>query len=1400
VLRTVAARKSRRLYLPMLVAFMSVVVATAFAIDGSPANASGFDPGNVVVYRVGTGSSELKSSATPVFLDEYEPDGKLLESVALPTTASGVNKPLLGSGSAGSEGLLTLSANDEYLMATGYDTSVGASKVSETKSSSVPRTIGEINAGGEVNTSTALTDFANENNPRSATSTDGTHIWVGGAEGGVRYTTLGSSTSTGLFETDKNVREVSIFGGQLYTSADPTKKGSLTIATVGSGLPTTSGQTIANLPFASAPKEPYAYSFLTLGLGSTPDTLYVADNEAGAVVKYGLNSEKWVQEGSVAIANVAGLTANDSGGKVSIFATSSGAGGIEGRLYEITDESGLGGTLSGVAHEIAKAPANEAFRGVAFAPGTTIGSGGAPPPPAPTITAAESDLPATLQDPTNPTLAVTVGDSEYEASELTVKASSSNTSVAPEEGLSVSGSGATRTLTVTPAAVGYSTITLTVETPNHATATATIAYGVSAYQGDPSDRYYAGAGNGSTAIDVGDGYMIVGDDESNVLRLYHERVSGEPVKTFDFTSVLPYGTTEMDIESSARAGNTLYWMGSLSNSKKGKLEPGRDVLFAATITGSGANTQLTYLGSYTHLRQDVVEWDEANGNPLGLAASTAGGVPSNIAEGFNVEGLEFAAGSTETAYLAFRAPQEPTNDRAKALLIPVTNFSSLVTDGNPGGATATFGAPLEWNLSGRGIREIRKNANSEYLVIAGTPDDSNSSFGLYTWDGNPADQPVLTNTPVSAVAEGAWESIVSVPDPLVSGTTVELLEDNGDTVWYADGLDSKDGLPSGLQKDLGLLFTLELPTPAAPSAPHVSGGANPNANGQFALSWEPSEATGAPTYTLQHQNAAAGWSDVASGLTSPEYVFTAGNTEGEGTWTYRVLESDEGGQSEPSPASEEVKVDETSPNTPTGTADRAPDYAGGGGWYRDSVEVSFASSGDPALADGSPGSGVNPASISSPQTFDASGSHTACGTDTDYAGNTSAQGCATVQVDATPPSLEVACPATVAVGSDAAATVTASDEQSGLASDPSATVPIDTSKAGAQTITRTAVDNVGHETTKSCTTEVQYTQVIGATISGPLTVKAGQAVELTSTAKVNGGVTVETGGALDVEGASIVGQLNSSGATLVRICGATIGGVAKLNKSSGPVVLGDGTGECAANTFGNGVVLKANTGNIEIAGSASLENSFHGSLSLEENSGTVSVVASKVHGALVVKWNADGATVAGNDIEETLAVRGNGGAPVSVSANTIHGSLTVAGNKAGATVAENEAGSLIVEENNGDVSIAGNDIHGSAVVKGNNNGVTVAENEVEESLTVRGNRGALTKVAGNTVRVSLTVAGNKVGVSVTANKVGGSLTVEENSGGTIVTDNEVHESLTVKGNGLPITDQPNTVEGKSKLQ
>jgi hypothetical protein len=414
-----------------------------------------------------------------------------------------------------------------------------------------------------------------------------------------------------------------------------------------------------------------------------------------------------------------------------------------------------------------------------------------------------------------------------------------------------------------------------------------------------------------------------------------------------------------------------------------------------------------------------------------------------------------------------------------------------------------------------------------------------------------------------------------------------------------------------------------------PGAPKLSSGSNPNNTGEFTLSWAASEPATALTYTLQHKSADSGWSNVATGLTSPEYTFTGGSPEGEGTWTYRVTASNESPEGEPSAASEEIKVDETDPNAPILTADRLPDYAGNGGWYKDSVEVSFAENGDPALADTSPGSGVNPESVPSPQVFNTSGVHEASGTVTDNAGNQSALGSLTVQVDATPPSIEVSCPGPVSIGETGVfAMVTASDEQSGLASPPTEMVPINTSTAGVKNVTRTAVDNVGHETTGMCSVLVGYTQVITGNVKGKLVVKKGQAIELTSTAKTSGPVTVKPGGVLDIEGATLSGTLTSKGAGLIRICGASLSAPVNISGSTGSVVVGEGTPECSSSMFHGNVTIKSNAGGVLVE-----ENTFHASLKVTGNQNGTTVTNNTVAGGLTVTGNSGTVTDKPNEVE-----------------------------------------------------------------------------------------------------------------------------------------------------------------------
>src|SRR4051812_24363275 len=89
---------------------IAAAIASTSVFFGHLRAATGFTLGNLVVYRVGDGSAALAATATAVFLDEYTPTGTLVQSIAMPTVVSGANKRLTASGTATTEGFLTLSA------------------------------------------------------------------------------------------------------------------------------------------------------------------------------------------------------------------------------------------------------------------------------------------------------------------------------------------------------------------------------------------------------------------------------------------------------------------------------------------------------------------------------------------------------------------------------------------------------------------------------------------------------------------------------------------------------------------------------------------------------------------------------------------------------------------------------------------------------------------------------------------------------------------------------------------------------------------------------------------------------------------------------------------------------------------------------------------------------------------------------------------------------------------------------------------------------------------------------------------------------------------------------------------------------------------------------------------
>ena len=442
-----------------------------------------------------------------------------------------------------------------------------------------------------------------------------------------------------------------------------------------------------------------------------------------------------------------------------------------------------------------------------------------------------------IGDPTDPAATEGIGfdfalPGGGDPSTLTIVATSSNPDVVDDSGLSLSGSGATRQLTIVPHGVGYATITISATDTENNTGTYVIDYAASAAPAlEDATRFHTGASDASATEAVDDQYMFVADDETNVLRLYRRDQSGLPVNGFDFSSALNLtdpDNPELDLEGSTRIDARLFWTGSFSNSKNFHVRPNRHRVFATDLAGSGADASLSYVGRYDWLLEDLVAWDENNGhglgaNYLGFAASSAEGVDSKTPEGFNIEGLSIAPDNS-TAYFAFRAPLLPTNDRHQAVIVPVLNFADLVAGAAPDSlpqGSATFGAPIFLDLGGRGMRSLDRNAAGQYLITAGPTGDATgtppSDFRLYAWTGNPADVPFDLGLDMTAldVNAGSFESIAGLPDDLGPGTELQFLFDNGDSIWYGDGIAAKDLPDPRLKKAASLRVSVDIAFPAA---------------------------------------------------------------------------------------------------------------------------------------------------------------------------------------------------------------------------------------------------------------------------------------------------------------------------------------------------------------------------------------------------------------------------------------------------------------------------------------------------------------------------------------------------------------------------------------------------------
>ena len=351
----------------------------------------------------------------------------------------------------------------------------------------------------------------------------------------------------------------------------------------------------------------------------------------------------------------------------------------------------------------------------------------------------------------------------------------------------------------------------------------------------PNTGSTEGSSDASTAFALADDWMLVADDESNVLRVY-PRAGGAAVLEWSYELNGPMYAKELDLEAGTRVGDTLYLAGSHSNKKDGgDAVADRAHLFAIKTSGTGAATQFSYVGQFSNLESQLIAWDSGNvhglgANRYGFAVSAGAGVVPERVDGFSIEGMAAAPGDS-ALWLGFRAPLTDSSARNKALIVPVTHYAALVA----GSATqAAFGAPIELDLGGRGIRSIEKGTDGHYLIVAGPAGaaslDVDRNFALFSWDGNAGSAPVELANDLETLRKdtlGSFESIVEVPGPVAAGTEVQLLLDNGDTKWPGKPAISKD-LPAAEQQFAG--FTVRLGAPLVDSTGPVLKAATPADN------------------------------------------------------------------------------------------------------------------------------------------------------------------------------------------------------------------------------------------------------------------------------------------------------------------------------------------------------------------------------------------------------------------------------------------------------------------------------------------------------------------------------------------------------------------------------------------
>ncbi len=410
--------------------------------------ANPFTPGDLVVSVYGRGqagdtTAYTDNQASPLTLQDISTSGVVGGQLVLPqtvTTVNGVTQyAVSGEYGSSSEGSLSLSTDGQSLVVAGYNINAAAYNTAEAsggpntygdprlaQSTSVPggqytpvqRVIADVRYDGTVDSSTALYNVYNGNNPRSVVTDNGSVFYISGqgqsgdTTQGVFRVADGAATATTIDNTT-DTRSLLISNGTLYASRDSKQPKANPADNVGSyGLEPTATATATPLPgisksvtLANGNGNNVNGSTGTANLSpenfffANATTLYVADAGApkqggagdGGLQKWSLVNGTWTL--NYTLSNGLGLK-QATGAATTTAGFSTGLIGLTGKtntdgtvsLYATsepnfdTDSTALYGITDTLAYTSAAQASGESFqtlmtaapdtviRGVAFAP------------------------------------------------------------------------------------------------------------------------------------------------------------------------------------------------------------------------------------------------------------------------------------------------------------------------------------------------------------------------------------------------------------------------------------------------------------------------------------------------------------------------------------------------------------------------------------------------------------------------------------------------------------------------------------------------------------------------------------------------------------------------------------------------------------------------------------------------------------------------------------------------------------------------------------------------------------------------------------------------------------------------------------------------------------------------